>query len=181
MLRGMEDRSEGGGMGARVRWLGLVLLAAGTVFLAGCFGQLFSSGLLPTLIIGEIQVVGDQGEVIFSVADMPDGGLAGIAINNLGITYQDIDGTTMVATGMNGFDVFAPDFTTTLGKGRLVAVNAAGAVVGGPIFRITFTVNGANPDVTIDPADKGLVTLSSDLGTLIDPWDLGTPKAYYAK
>jgi len=115
------------------------------------------------------------------VASMPDGGLASIAVDDLGFTYTNVDGSSVVATGLNGFVVLAQDFTTTLGKGRLTAPNAATGVEGGTIISITFTATGANPTFTILDADKAKVSLGSHQNTWITTWDLGTDKAYYAK
>lgn len=160
------------------------LLGVGLILvLSACMGHWFTPKQVATLIIGNPQVFGLKGEVIISVANMPQGGLASIAIDNLGITYNNlsIDPTSISATGLSGFRVLAQDFTTTPGKGRLVAANAPAGVGSGTILKITFRVTGPGATLGILPADKGKVTLGSDLNTLIANWTLGTGKAYYAK
>ena len=155
----------------------LVLVIA----LTACMGGWFTQEQRATLIIGQPVITGNRGEVLISVAKMPNPGLASIAIDNLGITYVDIDGASIEVAGSNGFEVLAQDFTTTAGKGRLVGANPISGSVGGTILKITFETNGANPSLTIEQADKGKVTLGSALNTLITTWDLVTDKAYYAK
>ncbi len=170
------------GVGRRVRLRLLSLLVVGlAVGLHACTGNWFGTAEGPTLIIGKPVVAGEKGEVMISVANMPSGGLASIAIDDLGITYTNISPVSVQATGQNGFTVLAQDFTTTPGKGRLVAANPTSGSVGGTVLKITFTPSGGAPTFTIQSGDKGKVTLGSELNTLITAWELGTTKAYYAK
>jgi hypothetical protein len=170
------------GLGRRVRLRLLSLLAVGlAVGLHACTGNWFGAAEGPTLIIGKPVVAGGKGEVMISVANMPKGGLASIAIDDLGITYTNISPVSVQATGQNGLTVLAQDFTTTPGKGRLVAANPTSGSVGGTVLKITFTPSGGTPTFTIQSGDKGKVTLGSALNTLITAWELGTTKAYYAK
>jgi len=160
----------------------MCLLAVGLILaLTACMGQWFTQEQRPTLIIGQPVLTGNRGEVLISVTNMPQEGLASIAIDNLGITYVDIDGASIEATGLNGFDVLAQDFIITPGKGRLVAANPNVGSIGGTILKIAFETNGANPSLTIEQGDKGKVTLGSHLNTFINSWDLITNTAYYAK
>ncbi len=173
---------KGGGMEGRIRLAFLAMLAAGLVLgLSACMGNWFGTPTSATLIIGNPVVVGAKGEVMISVVNMPTGGLASIAIDDKGITYTNITPASIQATGVNGFTVLAKDFTTTAGKGRLVAVNPTSGSVGGTILKITFETSGGTPTFTIQSGDKGKVTLGSALNTLITTWELGTTKAYYAK
>ena len=170
-------------MGARTRLIVVAVLALGLILgLTACMGQWFTPKQVATLIIGKLMAAGNRGEVVISVANMPNGGLAGIRIGKVGdegITFTNIDASSIIATGLNGFTVQAQDFATNAGKGCLLAVKPATGSVGGPILKITFEVTGANPTLTIPDASK--VELSSDLNTLITTWTLGTDKAYYAK
>ena len=169
-------------MRSRTRLAVVGLLAMGlAVGLTACMGGWFNPQVVATLIIGDPVAKGGNYEVLISVASMPDGGLASIAVDDLGFTYTNVDGSSVVATGLNGFVVLAQDFTTTLGKGRLTAPNAATGVEGGTIISITFTATGANPTFTILDVDKAKVSLGSHQNTWITTWDLGTDKAYYAK
>jgi hypothetical protein len=160
-----------------------LLLAAGLLLvLTACMGGWFTQQQNATLVIGKPVVSGGRGEVMISVTDMPNQGLASIAIDDLGITYNDIDSASIETEGLNGFTVLAQDFTTTAGKGRLVAANPTSGSVGGTIIKITFEVTGANAAFGIADADKGKVELGSHLGTLITTWDLSSSTAdYYAR
>lgn len=174
----------GGGRGVIVvRLLGLVFASGLVVGLTACMGHWFTPEQGATLIIGKPAVFGNRGEVLISVTDMPDQGLASIAIDDQGITYNgDIDAASIEAEGLNGFTVLAQDFTTTANKGRLVAANPLSGSVGGTILKITFEVIGANPAFGIEDADKGKVEMGSHLNTLITTWDLSSRVAdYYAK
>jgi len=158
-----------------------LLLVGVAIGLTACMGSWFNPQVVATLIIGDPVAKGGGYEVLISVANMPDGGLASIAVDNLGFTYTNVDGGSVVATGVNGFVVLAQDFVTTPGKGRLTAPNAATGVEGGTIITITFTANAANPTFTILDADKPKVSLGSHQNTWITTWTLDTGKAYYAK
>jgi len=169
-------------MGVRTRWVAASLLLLGVgIGLTACMGGWFNPQLAATLIIGAPVARGGGYEVLISVASMPDGGLASIAVDDLGFTHTNVDGNSVVATGLNGFVVLAQDFVTTPGRGRLTAVNAATGIEGGTIIEVTFTAIGANPAFTIEQADKGKVSLGSHHNTTIGTWTLGTGKAYYAK
>ena len=170
---------------ARMRWVVLGLLAMGLILaLSACMGQWFTGQQTATLIIGKPVITGNHGEVLISVTNMPNQGLASIAIGDKGISFNDIKAASIVATGLNGFTVLAQDFTTTANKGRLVAANATSGSVGGTIIKITFETIGANPAFRIADADKVKVTLGSALNTLIaqGAWNLSSNTTdYYAK
>jgi len=170
-------------MGARTRLIVVAMLALGLILgLTACMGQWFTPKQVATLIIGKLVASGNRGEVLISVTNMPNQGLASIAIDDKGITFNDINAASIVATGLNGFTVLTQDFTTTADKGRLVAANPTSGSVGGTIIKITFEVMGANPTFEIQAGDKGKVTLGTALNTLITTWDLSSNAAdYYAK
>ena len=119
-----NGRATRGVIVVRMRLVVLGLLSVGLIVaLTACMGQWFTHEQKATLIIGQVVLTGNRGEVLVSVTNMPQEGLASIAIDNLGITYINIKDASIEATGLNGFDVLAQDFTTTPGKGRLVAAN----------------------------------------------------------
>ena len=155
-------------MKIRTMTMGIVMI--GMLLLTGCIGQWFSqSNYQPSLIIGRPAVTGDIGKVLISVAGMPQEGVASIAIDDFGIAYENIVGPSIKVEGMNGFDVLVQDFTTTSGKGRLVAANPNAGVIGGTILKVTFKIAGGNPIFTINEAK---VSLASALDTLITNWHL---------
>lgn len=168
-------------MGARTRLVAASLLLLGVAIgLTACMGGWFTPQLAATLIIGNPVAVGGNWEVILSVANMPDEGLSGIQIGTAGneaLTFTNVDITTVVAMGLNGFTVTAQQYTAP-NKGTLLAVNPATGIVGGTILKLTFQATAANPTVTVD---KTKVKLLSHQYTWITTWDLDTDKAYYAK
>jgi len=172
-------------MAVRMRLVVLGLLAVGLIVgLSACMGFFQNTAQTPTLIIGKPAVSGNRGEVLISVTNMPNQGLASIAIDDKGITFDDIDASSIKATGLNGFRVLTQDFATIAGKGCLLAVNPSAGSVGGTIVKITFEVTGANPALGIADADKGKVDLGTALNTLIaqGTWALSSNAAdYYAK
>lgn len=171
------------GVTHRLRLVGAGFLTVGLIVgLSACMGFFQNTAQTPTLIIGKLALSGNRGEVLISVANMPNKGLASIAIDDKGITFDDIEAASIEVTGLNGFTVLAQDFTTTAGNGRLVAANPTSGSVGGTIIKVTFEVTGANPAFGIADADKGKVDLGSALNTLITTWDLSSNAAdYYAK
>jgi hypothetical protein len=152
-----------------------------TLGLAACTGFWQTAVQVPKLIVGPVMVTGTEGYVLVSVADMPDGGIASIlfgTIGNEGIQYTNIDGATIAVEGKNGFTVLSPDFTTTPGKGVLIAVNAPTGIVGGEVLRFTFTVTGANPTFDVIEAE---VTMADDDNHWITVWDLETAPEYHTR
>jgi len=172
-------------MGARIRLVVVGLLAVGLILgITACMGGWFTPQQVATLIVGKPVVSGNRGEVVISVTNMPNQGLASIAIDDKGITFDDIEAASIEVTGLNGFTVLAQDFTTTAGNGRLVAANPTSGSVGGTIIKVTFEVTGANPAFGIADAGKGKVDLGSALNTLIaqGAWNLSSNATdYYAK
>jgi hypothetical protein len=144
-------------------------------------GAWFEPNSEPALIIGNPIIVEDQGEVLISVANIPGQGLAGIAIDAGGITYNEVRAASITVTGLNGFKVLAYDFTTDPGKGRLVAVNPSTGNIGGTILRIKFEASGADPVFALDSSEGDKIRLGSNLDTIISDCTLGKDKAYYVK
>ena len=168
-------------MGARVRLAVVGLLALGLILgLTACMGHWFTPKLVATLIVGDPVPVGGLWQVLISVANMPDQGLSGIQFGTVGneaLTFANVDITSVVATGENGFIVTAQQYTAP-NKGALIAVNPPTGVVGGSVVKLTFRAAAANPTVTVD---KTKVTLLSHLNTWITAWNLATGKVFYAK
>lgn len=171
-------------MGAKSRLLCLALLAVVLALgLTACMGGWFTPQLRATLIVGDPVAKGGKFEVIISVTNMPDGGLASIAVDADGMTYDNAKISNIGATGLNGFTVTASEFNDATGKGRFVIANPATGVEGGTILKLTFDANAAvtSADIGSSRFTKSKITLGSDLNTLITTWTLGTAKAYYAK
>ena len=159
----------------------LLLLVMG-IGLTACMGGWFTPQTIVTLIIGNPVAKGGKWEVVISVANMPDGGAAGIQFGTVGneaITFSNnVNATTIVCIGLNGFTVSAENYVAgPPPKGALIATNPATGVVGGTILKLTFEAAG-QPTVTVDAAK---VTLSSDDNHFITGWGLGPGKADYAK
>jgi len=165
----------------RIRLIGVGLLLAGLVLgLTACMGGWFNPQVVATLIIGAPVAKGGSYEVLISVANMPDGGVAGIQFGTVGneaLTLTNVNMATVVAVGASGFWV-GPQQYTAPNKGTLIAVNPATGVDGGVILTLTFQATAANPTVTVD---KTKVTLLSHQNTWITTWTLEKTKAYYAK
>jgi len=166
---------------ARRHILLALLVGAVAVSLSACMADWLGASPAATLVVGKPTFAAGRGEVLIYVAAMPRGGLAAIAIDNLGLSFRDIVPASIEAIGVNGFTVLAQDFSTTLGKGRLVAVNPSCGIAGGTVVQITFEACGEAPLLVIRPEDKARVVLGSGQNTRIDSWALGTEKSYYAK
>jgi len=159
-----------------MRLVMLGLLAVGLILTVTACTGLLGTRQEATLIIGKPVVSGNRGKVLISVTNMPNQGLASIAIDDQGITTANIDPTSVQVEGLNGFTLLASEFVDT--HGRLVATNSTSGSVGGTILKITFEVTAANPTFTVD---KAKVSIGSALNTLITTWDLNTDTSYYAK
>jgi hypothetical protein len=119
-------------MGARTRLVAASLLLVGVgIGLVACMGGWFTPQQIATLIIGNAVATGGNYEVLISVANMPDGGLAGIqfgTVGNEGLEFTNVDMTTVVAVGVSGFWI-GPQQYTAPNKGTLLAVNPATGIV----------------------------------------------------
>jgi hypothetical protein len=167
-------------MRGRIQSALLAALATGLVLgLSACMGNWLGTSTKATLIIGDPVVSTGKGQVILSVSDMPDEGLASLAVDLGGMTYTT-KVSNVVVTGMNGFTVLAQKFDG--GNGRFVIVNPASGTVTGPVAKLEFDMTGT---VTRDDFTfvKPNIELGSALDTLIatTTWVLGPGKAYYAK
>ncbi len=158
-----------------------LLMGAVAASLSACVADWSGAPPAATLVVGKPRVTAERGGVLIYVTSMPGEGLAAISIGDLGLTFSDIVPASIEAIGVNGFTVLASDFSTTLGKGRLVAVNPSCGIAGGTAIRITFETCGEAPLLVILAEDKPKVVLGSAQNTRITSWTLGTEKSYYAQ
>ncbi len=160
------------------RILGILVLCASLGLLVGCSAcwELFQ--VHPTLIIGASVPSGaETWVVLISVSNMPDGGLAGIAIGPGGLTFSgDVNLSSVEIEGVNGFVITSLDLGPAP-SGCLTVLNPYTGIEAGTILRLTFTATGQNPTVTVDDL---LVTLLSDLHTFITGLKIAST-SYYAK
>ena len=169
-------------MTSKARHVGSILLLLGlAVTLTACFGQWFTPPLTGKLIVGAPVLVGGRYEVLISVADMPDGGVAGIQLGTdtqLAITFTNVDATTIIAEGLSGFRVTAQSYAAGPPvEGCLVAVYGGTPIEGGLVLKLSFEATGV-PEVALIEAR---VVLANDLPAWIVGWDLATDAAYYTK
>ena len=169
-------------MRSKARRVGsILLLVAVMLVLTACFGQWFTAPQGGKLIVGAVVPVGGRYEVLISVADMPDGGVAGIEFGTAlqpAVTFSgNVDATTITAEGLSGFRVTAQSYAGAPAEGCLVAVYGGSPIEGGPVLKLSFEATG-NPTVTLIQAR---VVLANDLPTWIVAWDLVTDAAYYTK
>jgi len=150
----------------------IVVIAAGV--LAGCFGPWLRGEPTPALYLGEPAIVAGQGQLLISVASMPNGGLAGIQVDLGGLLFDEEKVSNLVVEGLNGFAVLIQQFVD--GEGGFILANVSG-IESGPILRLTFDVHGnvKYGDIQL-LADS--VTLVDDAFLLVEDWS--TP-AYYAR
>lgn len=161
------------------RWLGVAALAAILVgVLVACSGHWFTPPQLGRLIVGPPVPKGGRYEVLISVADIPNGGLAGIQLGTVvlpAIAFHNVDASTIVAKGLSGFRVAAQGYSA--GGGYLIAVYDGVAIESGQLLRLSFEATG-NPTVTVD---ENLVMLASAVPAWIAGWELADDVAYYTK
>lgn len=164
-------------MKARLELVG-VLAVGLALAMSGCMGQWFRPR--PTLIIGDPVISGGTGTVLISVANMPEGGLASIAVGPDGMAYDQAKIKDITITGKSGFVVLASEFDDATGKGRFVLANPAGGCKGGVIAQLDFV---AQENVT--SADFAFAEEHIDLGSaanrLILDWELAVGTPYYAR
>jgi len=147
--------------------------------LAACM-ELFSGVRTPTLILGEIRVAGGRGEILLSVSDMPDGGLASFAVHVTGIEYPAVVANVAVE-GLNGFEVLAQQFTVgSPGSGGFLVAHASAGLPAGEFAKLTFDISGTVvlSDFTFD---QSKISMGDDDNHLISPFEIKEAYHYYAK
>jgi len=161
------------------RWRAIGLLAAGSlVALSGCAGFFATTVPIPTLLVAPAVRRANIWEIRISVVDMPAGGLAGIAMQNGGLTTTDIDVNTLTANGQNGFLVWWFDALPPDPQGALCATHAYSGIESGEILVLWFQATGPAPSITIDGSK---IQLGSDANTLIAPFDIAYDVSYHLK
>jgi len=164
-------------MSRRRRWAVLCVVGlAVAVGLSACT-YLFSDAPVPTLILGEVMILGGRGELMLSVNDMPDGGLASAAVVLGGITYDVGKISNVTVEALYGFEVLAEQFAGGLG-GFVVAHACAGLPSGG-FVKLHFDVTG---NVTLNDFGftKGDISLGDDNNDLI-VFEMTDAYKHYAK
>jgi len=160
----------------------IALLIAVALSLAACFGHWFTPPQIAVLIVGPPVPKDEQYEVLISVADMPDSGLAAIQLGSIAqpaIEFSNnVNASTVTAEGLNGFRVTAQGYTAGPPvEGSLIAVYGGVALESGQVLKLSFEATGV-PTVTLDEAR---ITLASAAPAWIAGWDLVTDVAYYTK
>jgi len=164
-----------------LRVIAVAVLSLG-MFLAltACMGQRFTQEQKAYLVIGTPVITGTHGEIIISVVNMPQGGMASMAVDVDGMTYTKTKISNIAVEGLNGFIVLSSEFDDTTGNGGFVIANANAGSVGGTVAKLTFDVTGSVSSGDL-PFNAPHIKLGSHLDTLITSWQLGTGTAYYAK
>ena len=75
----------------------------------------FTGAPEPTLLFGPVVITGDRGEILLSVKNMPDGGLASLAVVVGGITYDVSKISNVAVEPLTGFAVLAEQFIAGVG------------------------------------------------------------------
>ncbi|MFC2108425.1 hypothetical protein ACFLS5_03085 [Candidatus Bipolaricaulota bacterium] len=165
-----------------VKRLGLfIVLMSLALVLTSCFGHWFTPPMIAKLIVSDPIRVGGKYEVLISVTDMPDGGIAGIQLGTQAqpaITFTNVDVATITTEGLNGFQVTSQTYTAgPPATGCLIAVNGAASIESGTVLKLSFEVTG-DPTVTLD---EGLVSSANGVPAWIFAWNLATDIDYYTK
>ncbi len=137
----------------------------------------FNDDSVPTLIVSPVTISGNQGEILLSVENMPDGGLASLAVSLGGIAYDPAKISNVSVEALLGFTILAEQFDSDDG-GFVVAHSCAGLHDGG-FVRLKFTVKGAPTlaDFTITEAD---ISMGDDDNNAI-AFQIQDEFEYYAK
>ena len=127
----------------------ILALCAGAVLLAlsACTGFFHTDVPVPTLLVAPAFRGAAGWEIWISVANMPDGGLAGIAFKGDAITTTDIDVDTLVAHAANRFLIWDFDFRSPYPEGALCATNPFDGVESGEILVLRFEATGPSPSI----------------------------------
>jgi hypothetical protein len=122
------------------RWATLCVL--GLIVASGLTACMFaiSTPQVPTLILGEVAIIGHRGELLISVTNMPDSGLASVAVDLGGITYDITKISNVTLEGLFGFKIVVEQFVA--GDGGFVAVQPSSGLPGGVFIKLCFDVTG---------------------------------------
>lgn len=152
-------------------------IALATAFGISACMNWFAGSPTPTLLVGPVIVTGDRGEILLSVTNMPDGGLASLAVSLGGIAYDPAKVSNVSVEALRGFTILAEQFDADDG-GFVVAHSCAGLHDGG-FVKLKFTVKGSPTlaDFSITKAD---ISMGDDDNNAIT-FQLEDEFAYYAK
>ena len=163
------------------RFGSILLLVALSLILTACFGHWFTPPQTGKLIVGPPVRIATHYEVLISVADMPDGGVAGVQLGTVAlpaIEFANVNAATIVAEGSSGFEITAQGYSAAPPvEGYLVAVYSGAPIVAGPILKLSFEAMGV-PTVTLNDSR---IWLTNDVPAWIAGWSLETGAAYYTK
>ncbi len=125
-----------------------------------------------SLLVSDPVVTTGHGTVVISVDGMPGGGLASMAVQSGGVTYNTSKISAVTVVPLSGFVVLAESFVA--GSGKFVIANAFGGVTTGPVASLVFTVSGSVTSSDIHLVDHTNISLGSAQNTLITSWKLET-------
>ncbi len=164
-------------MNRRIRGAVIFLAAiAVAIGLTACVNW-FSAAPQATLLLGPVVINGDRGEILLSVKNMPDGGLASMSVVLGGITYDVAKVSNVSVEPLAGFTVLAEQFAAGSG-GFLVAHSCAG-LHDGAFVKIVFTATN-NPTLADFAFTKADMQLGDDSNNSI-AFAFQDAFAYYAK
>ena len=159
----------------------LVLLTSLALVLSSCFGHWLTPPTIAKLILSDPIRAGGKYEVLISVTDMPDEGIAGIQLGTQAqpaITFTNVDVATITTEGLNGFEVTSQTYTAGApATGCLIAVNGAASIESGTVLKLSFEATG-DPTVALD---ESLVSSANGVPAWIFAWNLATDIDYYTK
>ena len=147
-----------------------------TVGITACMNW-FTGAPEPTLLLGPVVIIGDQGEISLSVKNMPDGGLASLAIVLGGITYDVSKISNVAIEPLAGFTVLAEQFIAGVG-GFMVAHSCAG-LHDGAFAKIAFKATNS-PTLADFVFAKADMSMGDDSNNAI-AFVLQDAFAYYSK
>jgi len=164
-------------MSAKRQWaLVCVAVVALVAALVGCT-HLFTGSRVPTLLLGEVTITADRGQILLSAKNMPDGGLASVAVTLGGIIYDVAKIDNVSVEGLSGFEVPAQQFAG--GNGGFVLVHPSAGLPAGAFAKITFDATG-DPTLADFAFSKGDISLADDSYHAVS-FQLQDEYAYYAK
>lgn len=122
----------------RRRSLVLCILGISLAFALTSCAYWFMIPKIPLLTVGPLTVSSDRGEIIFSVANMPNGGLASVAVELGGLDYDVNRISNVRIEGLSGFEVAASGFEN--GECAFLLCNPCSGLLEGEFARLTFDV-----------------------------------------
>jgi len=166
-------------MNRRIRGLVICLVALGVVIgITACMNW-FSGNPEPTLLLSPVVITGDRGEVLLSVKNMPDGGLASLAVVLGGITYVPGKISNVAVEPLAGFIVLAEQFNDVTGIGGFLVAHACAGLHAGAFAKITFTATNS-PTLADFVFAKADMSMGDDSNNAI-AFVLQDAFAYYSK